>query len=914
MEVIAAAYEPLTAKQISEYLDENIEQVQELLAKGKRLLPCWDGSYTFSHSLVFDWLTGKTGQTHSYSLNELGGRRRIANKLLSDFRNGRTDRKLLSTLLPYIIGSQNLQEAKRLISSFSYIQVKCTAGLHEELIEEYATILNLMNRAGYLNEKTLKQAQWLRLIQATLQYLPREIIQDKCQLSGQLIGRLLFFEKDVKLGEFASSLLSEIRKQRDVYWLRPLLPTLVPPGGALLQSLSGHFGKITTVIMSPDGRRIISASEDASIKVFDLDRGTNIYNLHGHSKKVNAVVVTPDGQRLISASHDKTLKIWDLQTGVELDSLQGHSSYVNAITVTPDGKRAISASSDTTLRLWNIDMDSTSHTNIGNWRDLGVFRGHSDSVEKVIITPDGSKAVSSAADKTIRIWDLHSGRQLHILRGHQSVITILAVTPDGGRIVSSSIEDYSLKFWDINTGLLLYTLRGHSNSIFGFAMTTDGRWAVSSSGDKTIKVWRMTPGLEGDGQEVGAVELFTLKGHTSYVRAVAIASKRELVISGSGDKMIKIWDLMSGNELRTLQGHDDSVNSVLVTPDEGRVISASMDNMIKIWDMSYGLETCLSIETQLALSSGHSDVVNAISVTPDGGKAVSASSDGTIKIWNISTGFSAGKAILYIPGNEAPLGKELLTIRDGGGAIYGITFTPDRQHVISVGNGIHVWNLENGKEASIKFDAHEWIYSAVVTQDGHWIISGSLGHSLKVWDMQTGRYLGLLGEQQDRVSWVRSLAITPDSRWVISAGQDKTLKVWDWKIGREVGMLRGHTAGVGAVMVTPNGRQVISGSDDGSVRIWDLESGHIAHILRGHSGAVRAVAVTREGKRVISASEDQSIKVWDIEEGRLLASFKSDGKMFSCAVAPDGNTIIAGGGSGRVHFFKLESPQSATNQ
>ncbi len=128
------------------------------------------------------------------------------------------------------------------------------------------------------------------------------------------------------------------------------------------------------------------------------------FSLEGHSFAVNAVAATPDGRRAVSASDDTTLRVWDLETGRSLFSLKGHSGEVNAIAVTSDGRRAVSASDDRTLRVWDLESGTS----------LFSLEGHSGPVYAMAVTPDGRRAVSASWDKTLRVWDLESGRPTHI--------------------------------------------------------------------------------------------------------------------------------------------------------------------------------------------------------------------------------------------------------------------------------------------------------------------------------------------------------------------------------------------------------------------------------------------------------------------------------------------------------------------
>jgi WD40 repeat protein len=105
---------------------------------------------------------------------------------------------------------------------------------------------------------------------------------------------------------------------------------------------------------------------------------------------------------------------------------------------------------------------------------------------------------------------------------------------------------------------------------------------------------------------------------------------------------------------------------------------------------------------------------------------------------------------------------------------------------------------------------------------------------------------------------------------------------------------------------------VVSGSEDRTVKVWDLESGVELVTLNGHEQVIWSVAVTSDGQRVVSGSDDGTLKVWDLESGRELATFIDDGPLHACVVCPDGATIIAGGGTGRVHFLRLENITSGS--
>ena len=149
--------------------------------------------------------------------------------------------------------------------------------------------------------------------------------------------------------------IARLREQiaaRSGDWLRPLTASLTPPGGLLDRTLEGHTRQVNAVAVTADGRQAVSASNDLTLKVWDLRTGKDLLTLEGHTGFVTAVAVTADGRQAVSASFNGTLKVWDLRTGKTLYTLEGHAS--SAVAVTADGSHAVFASDDETLKVWDL--------------------------------------------------------------------------------------------------------------------------------------------------------------------------------------------------------------------------------------------------------------------------------------------------------------------------------------------------------------------------------------------------------------------------------------------------------------------------------------------------------------------------------------------------------------------------------
>ncbi len=125
--------------------------------------------------------------------------------------------------------------------------------------------------------------------------------------------------------------------------------------GKELLTLKGHTSGVFSCAYSPDGRRIVSASNDTTLKVWDAETGKELFTLKGHTAQVRSCAYSPDGRRIVSASDDNTLKVWDAETGKELLTLKGHTAQVRSCTYSPNGRRIVSASDDNTLKVWDTE-------------------------------------------------------------------------------------------------------------------------------------------------------------------------------------------------------------------------------------------------------------------------------------------------------------------------------------------------------------------------------------------------------------------------------------------------------------------------------------------------------------------------------------------------------------------------------
>jgi small GTP-binding protein len=246
-----------------------------------------------------------------------------------------------------------------------------------------------------------------------------------------------------------------------------------------------------------------------------------------------------------------------------------------------------------------------------------VLRGHTDTINRIAWSPDGSYLASPSSDKTIRMWDARNGACVHTLQaGHTEGANSVAWSPDGRRLASSG--DTTIRLWDVISGKLLQTLEGHAHSIDSVAWSPDGQRLASASRDKTIRLWDVISGKL----------LQTLEGHAHSIDSVAWSPDGRRLAS-SGDTTIRLWDVISGKLLQTLEGHAQFVNIVAWSPDGQRLASASEDNTIRLWDAASG--------KALQVLERHEAPVTFVDFSANGHWLASKSMDNTIRLWRCDT-------------------------------------------------------------------------------------------------------------------------------------------------------------------------------------------------------------------------------------------------------------------------------------
>jgi F-box and WD-40 domain protein MET30 len=412
---------------------------------------------------------------------------------------------------------------------------------------------------------------------------------------------------------FAPSCLPQVvtRPWKNVYCERLRVEKNWRKGRYVVRTLHGHEDGVMCLQFAENLAYLpypvlISGSYDHTVRVWNMDTGAQVRCMRGHTRAIRALQF--DEIKLITGSMDRTLRVWNWRTGECIRTLEGHSEGVVALAY--DAHILVSGSVDTTVRVWNF-LNGDSFT----------LRGHRDWVNAVLlwddksklddpnaasvddgrnpIIPAGKMLFSASDDGTVRLWDLAQRVCVRVFSGHVGQVQSLKLLMvDRSRVEEVDEEEPE----------------SHSPSFpspQGFDPT------AHRSNPNTPPAVGLSSGSASSSRKEQSVLAFHSSSHPTPV-----------LLSGSLDNTIKVWDVETGKPLKTLFGHIEGVWAV--DGDRLRVISGSHDRTIKIWERETG-----RCQTTLV---GHRGAVTCLSLADD--KIVSGGDDGDLRIWDF--GLKAG--------------------------------------------------------------------------------------------------------------------------------------------------------------------------------------------------------------------------------------------------------------------------------
>jgi WD40 repeat protein len=642
---------------------------------------------------------------------------------------------------------------------------------------------------------------------------------------------------------------------------------------------NGHNDVIHDVVFTPDGRLIVSASADRTIKLWEVLTGRIVRTLVGHTLPVKSIAVSPDGRRLASTEKYGPIRIWDLNTGLEVRQFAEKTGAIHDLAFTAEGLLlSLGAEVDYT---WDITTGNAVRSfnrlrkveQFLRYKEKGVEKTADVSsyildLEPLALSPDGRRLAFLDKEKRIVIRD-SDGKEICKLTG-KTLTTLLesvirAFSTDGTWFaLGESINGVSV--WNTTTGEMLFRL-SFGEQVIGLAFQPDSQVLavgtfIGSSGKGRLRFLRVP-----SGEEVRIIEIETSPSHLAF-------TKDGRLLACGGRQSLALWDVFQRSFLRTMRGSGQYVEAVAISPN-GRLLATAVDgNAPRLWDLASGDDLGVLPASSLPPGSGVAYGYE-MAFSPDGLWLAAARSflHKRLHLWEVNTGTPK----IDLPGNTT------------------VAFSPDARRVATTIDGsVKVWETTTGREVLSWIPRHNRrsTQALAFSPDNRWLAEMSIQGYLALWDLTAGRESPsfLFDRGYGGMSRALDLAFSPDGKLLAVAGGSGRgiVTLFDPETGERVRRLEVHDWDTSAVVFSAKGEWFATASELGEIKIWETSTGRELRKFV-HTGGVKGLAVSPDSRRLASAGTDGSTRIWETNSGEQLLLLTSlPGTPHWVVVSPDG--------------------------
>lgn len=512
-------------------------------------------------------------------------------------------------------------------------------------------------------------------------------------------------------------------------------------------------GRIAALAVTPDGQHLISGSWDNVLQVWDVNSCRCQQVLRGHNRQVTAVAV--NDKWCVSGSMDETVKVWncteidnwsctDTKEGPTLEESNKYRHNYNCVNTLYLTKSNICFSgwADGMVRVWRIDergrLKMIKEKLIPN--DVET-NGDYIRVISLAVTSNEKYCVIRAGNNRLYIWEWENddkNSNVEIIKSPSGLVCGLAV--HGNTCVFS--EPGSVWKMDVATEEKSKTLLGYHDSLIeSVAFSLDGKLVVTGSWDETVRVWNL---------ETGLAKFGSMKKHTRRIHAVAVSGDGKFIYSGSRDRTIRVWDMENGKHIKTILAESHNWITAIKAAGKNRCVIGCEDGSIRLWDTAEG--KCLKVFTT-------DGILSALATAILGeGKLLCLSGDkeGLVSCWDLDA--SNGER------------KDFIKTRSQAS----ITSISIEYPYVAIGmqNGkIEIWDIHNIKEPCFKWileHGQDWV-NAVCLRNCKCYSGGSDGY-VKIWnigDEKPIEEIKVPHSERGKLHRISSLDVSPKGDYIV---------------------------------------------------------------------------------------------------------------------------------------------------
>jgi WD40 repeat protein len=522
-------------------------------------------------------------------------------------------------------------------------------------------------------------------------------------------------------------------------------------------------------------------------------------------------------------------------------------------------------------------------------------------------SPNGQNIATSSEDRTVKIWDTHTGILLYSLENHTKGVKSVNYSPDGKKIVSASF-DHTAIIWDATIGQQLYVLDSYdtdhhinapTNGINTAIFSPDGKTIITAAGDNTAKLWDVESGKlirsfsdqinsNRKDKKKGKKNIENqFKGHSGPVISASFSTDGNSILTVSKDRTAKLWEVSSGKVLHTFSGLNWLNPIAIFSPDNKNIITVTNDRKIKKWDIISGE----IIDSLL----GHKREIVTIMFQPKTNVLLSISENRISHFWDM-------EEMKLIESKISPL--QLVQPLFSKNSLMPL-FDAEGKYLISGNFDIQIIDLATGEiNHTIKKDKPGRSFTnSVLSPDGKWLLTSYDDHTASLWNMSSGVLAQSFKGFSSRPVGYK---FNNDYNQILSAYNDNYVRVWNCSKGEIVKAFKAHDEYIQFIDYSPDGKLFLTASGDFSTKVWDSQSFNLIRTFSGHLSGFSFAQFTTDNKQIITTS-GKKIRIWDIQTNRIKYTIEEEGyRDILTRISPDGKTLLAAT-SGSANLWDISS-------